>query len=233
MTQRAFTSLAATLLLIAGATFAAGNPEPTKVACVGDSITFGARIEDHKRQTYPKQLKKILGDNYVVGNFGVNGTTAMDRYKSWMKKVTVVNKAKAFAPDIVVINFGANDAQDRHIGKHPDKFVPDYLAIIEMFRALPSKPVIYVCNPVEVFSDEGGIRSSVMDKEIRPRIKTIAERAECTIIDLKTPFVDREDLMADKVHPNAKGAKLMAETVAERIKKDFPEGVKPAAAAKE
>ena len=59
----------------------------------------------------------------------------------------------------------------------------------------------------------------MMEKEIRPRIKTIAERSKCDIIDLKTPFVNRQDLIADKVHPNEAGAKVIAEIVAKTIKK--------------
>jgi sialate O-acetylesterase len=46
----------------------------------------------------------------------------------------------------------------------------------------------------------------------------VAEKSKCVVIDLKTPFVNRKDLLADLVHPNADGAKVMAEIIAKAIK---------------
>jgi lysophospholipase L1-like esterase len=219
MTKSVFTSLHATLLfLFASATFAGEKLAPTKVACIGDSITFGARIRDRNNRSYPAQLAVTLGEGWAVKNFGVNGATLLSKgNRPWIKGAACTN-AMAFAPDIVVINLGANDTKPPNIGRYPDEFVTDYLALIERFRALPSKPLVFICNPVEVFDLTGGIRYSVMEKEIRPRINTVAARSKCNVIDLKVPFVNRRDLLADKVHPNAKGAKLMADIIAEAIK---------------
>ena len=44
--------------------------ETIKIACVGDSITFGAGIKDRKNMNYPIQLGKILGEKYEIKNFG-------------------------------------------------------------------------------------------------------------------------------------------------------------------
>lgn len=46
-----------------------------KVACVGDSITFGAGISDRANNSYPSLLQNTLGDDYQVDNFGFNGTS--------------------------------------------------------------------------------------------------------------------------------------------------------------
>ena len=51
--------------------------EPLKVACVGDSITFGAGIKERETQCYPVQLGQLLGDEFEVRNFGVNGATLL------------------------------------------------------------------------------------------------------------------------------------------------------------
>ena len=219
MNKRVFTSLIAmNLFLIASATFAGEKLPPIKVACIGDSITFGFGIKDRENKSYPAQLAVALGKNWDVKNFGVNSATLLSKgNRPWIKQSACEN-AMTFVPDIVVINLGANDTKPTNIGKHPDDFVKDYLALIERFRALPSKPRVYICNPVEVFDYTGGIRYSVMEKEIRPRIKTVAAKSKCDVIDLKTPFVNRRDLLCDKVHPNAKGAELMAKIIAEAIK---------------
>ena len=49
-----------------------------KVACVGNSITYGTGIEDREHFSYPVQLQKMLGDKYLVGNFGKPGATLLN-----------------------------------------------------------------------------------------------------------------------------------------------------------
>jgi lysophospholipase L1-like esterase len=206
------------VFLFANKSYAEEQSAPKKVACIGDSITFGAFIQDRNNKCYPAQLSVMLGEGWIVENFGKNGTTLLSKGdRPWIKD-GACKSAMDFAPDIVVINLGANDTKPQNIAKYPDEFVTDYLALIEQFRALPTKPRIYICNPVEVFDFTGGIRYSVMEEEIRPRIKTVAEKSKCVVIDLKTPFVNRKDLLADLVHPNADGAKVMAEIIAKAIK---------------
>lgn len=206
------------ICLFASATYAGEQSAPKKVACIGDSITFGARIQDRDTKCYPAQLAVALGEGWIVRNFGVNGATLLSKGdRPWVED-SACKSAMDFAPDIVVVNLGANDTKPPNIGKHPDDFVMDYLALIERFRNLPGKPLVYICNPVEVFDFTGGIQYSVMEQEIRPRIKIVADRSKCSVIDLKTPFVNRRDLLADLVHPNADGAKLMAEIISEAIR---------------
>lgn len=46
-----------------------------KVACIGDSITYGSY--HLTKRNYPAVLSKMLGDGYCVNNFGFSGRTAM------------------------------------------------------------------------------------------------------------------------------------------------------------
>ncbi len=50
----------------------------TKIACVGDSITFGSGIPNREKLSYPAQLSALLGDDYEVRNFGVSGATMLE-----------------------------------------------------------------------------------------------------------------------------------------------------------
>ena len=43
--------------------------ETIKVACVGNSITYGTGITNRDADSYPAQLQKLLGKKYSVGNF--------------------------------------------------------------------------------------------------------------------------------------------------------------------
>ena len=48
---------------------------PVKIACVGNSITYGASMTDRENNAYPIQLQNMLGDGFEVKNFGVSGCT--------------------------------------------------------------------------------------------------------------------------------------------------------------
>lgn len=46
-----------------------------KVACVGDSITYGYGVEEREVNNYPKQLGDLLGSRFEVRNFRRNSAT--------------------------------------------------------------------------------------------------------------------------------------------------------------
>ena len=85
--------------------------EPIRVACVGDSITFGYGIKDRDKMSYPAQLGKRLGSKYEVRNFGVNGHTLLSKGNAPYIKSKAYRDALAFAPEIVVIKLGTNDSK--------------------------------------------------------------------------------------------------------------------------
>ena len=85
-----------------------------KVACVGNSITFGAGIKNRDQDSYPAQLQKLLGDEYEVRNFGVSGTTALYNGITPYVQTSQYRESLEFNPDIVFIKFGTNDAGVRN-----------------------------------------------------------------------------------------------------------------------
>ena len=40
-----------------------------KVACVGNSVTYGYTLLEREKNCYPAQLARMLGDGYEVANF--------------------------------------------------------------------------------------------------------------------------------------------------------------------
>ena len=72
MLRRSF----AMLLLASVVAPASAADEKIRVACVGDSITFGAGVEEREKNNYPKVHGGLLGDKYEVKNFGVSGAMA-------------------------------------------------------------------------------------------------------------------------------------------------------------
>lgn len=75
------------------------------VLCLGDSCTFGFRVDED--QTFPAQLQRNLRENgwanATVINMGVPG------YSSYQGKVLLARILEARRPDAIVISFGAND----------------------------------------------------------------------------------------------------------------------------
>ncbi|MFH0760033.1 MAG: GDSL-type esterase/lipase family protein [Bacteroidota bacterium] len=184
-----------------------------KVACIGNSITYGDGIENRDRMSYPAQLQTWLGPKYDVRNFGVSGATLLKKgdYPYWQR--TEYKAALEFNPDIVIIKLGTNDSKLQN-WKFADEFIGDYTDLIDTFKALSSKPRILVALPVPVFVPEKwGIRDSVVRDQIIPKIKQVAKATKSQYIDLYTPLLDAKSAFPDDVHPNAIGASMMVEEI--------------------
>ena len=189
---------------------------PIKVACIGDSITFGARIKDRKKNNYPTQLQGLLGDAFAVRNLGVSGTTMLKKGNKPYWKRPQFQTAQKMQPNIVIIKLGTNDTKPDN-WKHKGDYQADYIEMINLFQKLDSKPNIYLCYPAPVVGEQGGINDKTVREEVIPMIDAIAKKTKLPIIDLYTPLKDKPELIPDKVHPNAEGATIIAETVAQAI----------------
>ena len=49
--------------------------EKKKVACIGNSVTYGYGHKTPGETSYPSQLQQLLGEGYEVRNFGHSGAT--------------------------------------------------------------------------------------------------------------------------------------------------------------
>lgn len=201
----------------------ATNDGVTRVACVGDSITFGSGIDEREKNSYPAVLDGLLGDKFEVRNFGVGGATLQKRGDKPYWTQDTSKDVAAFNPHIVVIKLGTNDTkpQNWHGAK---MFEVDLQAMVNHFTALPEKPQVFLCTPVPVHKDNFGIREDVVRDEVVPTVKEVAMRMEAPVIDLYAALKDDAAQFPDGVHPNAAGAKKIAETVAAAIKKSVDHG---------
>jgi len=195
----------------------AAREAPKRIACVGDSITYGAAIKDRTKNCYPAQLGRMLGEKFEVRNFGVNGATLLKKGDKPYWKLKAYANARDFQPEVVVIKLGTNDSKPRN-WKHKEEYVADYVALIESFRKLGSKPVVWLCYPVPAYPGRWGITDKVMKEEVMPRLDEVAKKSGCKVIDLYSALSDKKEMFPDLVHPNAKGATLIAEAVSSAIK---------------
>jgi lysophospholipase L1-like esterase len=184
-----------------------------KVACIGASITYGAMIENREQNSYPAQLQKMLGSNYDVANYGVSGTTLLRTGEMPYWKTKEYQAALANNPDVVVIDLGGNDAKLSN-RKHYDAFESDYKDFIRSFAQLPSHPRIILLSAMASFvRDTAGIWDRVIVNQINPRIQHVAYTEKVEVLDMHSPFVNKEILFSDKLHPDKEGAGIMAKTV--------------------
>lgn len=209
---------AAILINIARGEVAATQPRAdaasrvTRLACVGDSITFGSGLKDRANDSYPSQLARLLGDRWEIRNFGVSGATLLKQGDRPYDKQKSYAPALEYKPDVVVIMLGTNDSKPQN-WSHKDDFVADYKALITAFRAANPDVKIYACLPVPAFPGGYGIREEIIGPEIVPLVRQAASETGASLIDLHTALDGHGDVFPDKIHPNSDGAALMAKAV--------------------
>jgi len=199
--------------------FTLWGQEQIRIACVGNSITFGATIENREVNCYPAQLASMLGYGYNVKNFGVNGTTLLRKGDFPYWKTEQYKQALEFNPDIVFIKLGTNDTKPQNRIYLDSDYLNDYSDLIDTLRKLSSNPRVVLVVPIPVFSeDQWGISSTVLNEKIIPKVRQLAYETGCDVINLYNMFLDKAELVPDKVHPNKEGATIIAKRLFEYVK---------------
>lgn len=196
--------------------FKAPRKDAVRVACIGNSITFGAGIRNRSRDSYPSVLARMLGDSYWVKNFGVSARTMLNKGDHPYMNEPAYKNALAFNPNIVVIKLGTNDSKSFN-WKYKADFMKDAQTMIDAFKGLPSQPKIYLCYPSKAYLTGDGINDDIISKEIIPMIKKLAKKNDLSVIDLHTAMDGMPELFPDRIHPNEKGAQVMAKAVYQKL----------------
>jgi len=188
-----------------------------RVACIGDSITEGVGIQGDRRDSYPEQLQELLGDEYQTLNYGLWGRS-LQKDSFWPYTEEKFYKISMEArPDIVLIMLGTNDTipgywNASNYEKELEEFARGY-------QDLDSAPVVYLMTPPPIFDEiKWGHNNTVIVNEVIPIIEKVAEKRGVQTIDVFSALTNHGDLFPDGVHPNAFGAKIIAETVYDVIK---------------
>ena len=199
--------------------------EKIKVACVGNSVTYGYGHKNPGETSYPTQLQQMLGGEYEVRNFGHSGATLLNKGHRPYTSLPEYKAALEFAPDIIVIHLGLNDTDPRNWPNYRDEFFGDYTGIIDSFRkAHPDgNPKIIVCRMTPIFHWHRRFKSGTRDWywQIQEKIEEIAQHENLELVDLSRFLYSRPDLMPDALHPDAEGAAIIAKQVYSAITDDF------------
>lgn len=199
--------------------------QKVKIACVGNSVTYGYSLADPATESYPAVLQKMLGDGYQVGNFGHSGATLLKRGHNPYFKTPEFKKAISMQADIVVIHLGLNDTDPRDFPNYRDAFIADYNWLIDTFRRASPGARIYICKMTPIFTGHPRFLSSTQAwyKAVQNKIGQVARINHCGLIDLYTAFHNRPDLITDAptLHPNKAGAYHLATIVRQYLTGEY------------
>ncbi len=195
----------------------------TKVACVGNSVTYGATIQNPEQNSYPAQLQRMLGEGYEVANFGRSGATLLSRGHNPYIKTEQYQAAKAFAADIVVIHLGLNDTDPRNWPNFKDDFATDYSSLIDSLKQNNKDARVIIARLSPIFHWHPRFEAGTRDwyYEVQYLIEAVAEHKGVELIDFQEVLHSSPQLMPDALHPNEQGAELLAKRVYSAITGDF------------
>lgn len=199
-----------------------------RIACVGDSITYGSGITvDEER--YPEKLGVMLGKAFEVGRFGNPGKTAGnvdESRKRWYGHQKEYTESLAFKADVYICNLGINDTG---AWWNPEASERDYQTLIDHFRGEQGATVVLWGKLSPDFRGPKGVKtfpgnifpgyqfrekdngSSAHRPEMEAIIGRLAKKNDCPLIDMYTPLCkDPELYKVDGLHPTPEGATKVA-----------------------
>ncbi len=182
-----------------------------RVACVGDSITYGVLSTNAEEKSYPAQLQKLLGEDYEVGNFGVGCASLMEDTDLPYCSTPRYQPSLDFDADTVIIMLGTNDSSINNIDKI-DKFPEALINFANVYKKGTSDPDVYIAS-IACGYDKN------MEKDIDKRIngivaplikETVSKTCAKGFIDIHKLTSNMPENFVDGVHPNDSCYKLMA-----------------------
>jgi lysophospholipase L1-like esterase len=188
------------------------SADTVKVACVGDSITWGVGSADIN-VNYPILLEEKLGEGYVVANFGISATSMIEKAGNGYSTRVSYDFSLAMLPDIVIIMLGTNDANLGIWNTRKAQFYDDCIKMIEAYQKLPSHPDVYVATSPYVKETIATISENTVKNEVNPLQRQAAEAMGCGLIDIHAVTEGHPEYFYDGVHPNETGYPVIAEAM--------------------
>ena len=195
-----------------------------RVACVGDSITYGHGISNWPRNQYPAVLSGLLGDGYHVQNFGVSGRAVQPDSDQPYSATDQYQDSLGYDADILIFMMGTNDSKPEN-WHDAAQFKEALNSLLDSYVAGDRDPVIFLCTSATAYftEDTGGeiagfdIRPAVVD-EIAQATAGVAEERGYPLIDIHALTADHPEWFEkDGIHPDNDGAAAIARAVYDAI----------------
>lgn len=189
-----------------------------RVACIGDSITFGAGVfKTRDVDSWTVLWQKQMGDAFQVLNYGVSGATLQKEGDFPYQKHGFMGRLKKASPEMIVLMLGTNDSKPYNWDK--DRFAQEYEELVSELVAFswPHRTVLMV--PPKAFPENKlelvafDINDSVIHDSIRPLIISFGEKYALPVIDLYELTESHPEYFDDGVHPNIPGNRAIADCI--------------------
>jgi len=187
-----------------------------KIACAGDSTTYGHGISGWPKNNYPTVLQNLLGDAYHVNNYGVSSFAVQESADRSYRTLPHYQESLAYDADYVVFMMGSNDSKPIN-WKSADAFKADILSLLDTY----GDAEIILCTLPAAFFLEGQIEG-VTNHDIQPLIvneiaevtRGVAAERGYTLIDIHALTAQHPEWFEkDGVHPSNEGAAAIAREV--------------------
>lgn len=191
---------------------------PIRITCAGASIVQGCGASDEEKYSWPGYLSRLLGDEYAVCNAGSGGATATKAEHGsagsyWDRGE--LRKGMDFAPHVVTILLGGNDAFQRD-NITPKAFREDYTALVRAYQALPTHPQVILIEQTACHNGDG--RQEWVHTYANPIVRQIGEELGLEVIPLEQPTWDNPQWHAeDRLHFTDAGYSEIARIIAEYL----------------
>jgi acyl-CoA thioesterase-1 len=192
--------------------------EKIRVACVGDSITYGMGVAwNRSKASYPAQMQTWLGSEYQVLNYGVTGATLLKSGDKPYWDSKFFQYSQESDPAIVTIMLGTNDSKPQNW--NAEDYETQLVELVEIYQNLPSHPDVYLLTPPAAFRNSIGARNDIIQNEEIPIILRVGEQTNTPVIDIFSATLDHPEYFPDGIHPNAAGNTAIAEAIYAAISK--------------
>ena len=164
------------------------------ILAFGDSLTYG---KGAPQQSYPVQLQKLIGLKVV--NAGISGETSS---RGLLRLPTLLQE---YHPSLVILCHGGNDLIQK---KSKEILKSNLIKMIQLSKNSGAQVLLVAVPNFKMirFSTES------LYEEIADQEEVLFEG------DVLAKIENTNELKSDRIHPNAKGYALMAETFAELLR---------------
>lgn len=194
-----------------------------KIACVGDSTTYGHGISNWPKNNYPALLQDLLGESYHVNNYGVSSHAVQSASDRPYVTLAHYQESLAYDADVVVFMMGSNDSKPEN-WVDAETFRKDLLALLESYG---DAEIILCTLPSAFFTEKH--TENVTSHDIQPKIvdeiaqitREVAAEKGYTLLDIHALTSQHPEWISqDGVHPSKVGAAAIAQEVFNTLTKE-------------
>lgn len=194
-----------------------------KIACVGDSTTYGHGISNWPKNNYPTLLQGLLGESYHVNNYGVSSYAVQSTSDRPYVTLAHYLESLAYDADVVVFMMGSNDSKPEN-WVDAETFRKDLLTLLESYG---DSEIILCTLPSAFFTEKH--TENVTSHDIQPKIvdeiaqitREVAAEKGYTLLDIHALTSQHPEWISqDGVHPSKVGAAAIAQEVFNTLTKE-------------